>query len=96
MAKNKLAVILKVTGEVVNTMPKNGKDFKFEELQKIVGGYIEIVNLDDNHIMVVNEEGKLMDLPYNQKATYLYQNRFIGCSDYIVGNVLVCETSMIK
>ena len=34
--------------------PANGSDFTLEEMQAIVGGYIELVELDGNTTMVVN------------------------------------------
>ena len=36
-----------------------------EELQGIVGGYIEAVTLTSDCVIVCNEEGRLMGLPYN-------------------------------
>lgn len=36
--------------------PANGSDFTLEEMQAIVGGYIELVELDGSTTMVVNEE----------------------------------------
>lgn len=88
--------IIKATGEVIPVTPKNGTDFQLPELKEIVNGWIEIVYLQDNeqHMMVVNEEGKLMNLPFNKKATYLYINH-TGCKDAIVGDVLVCEKGSI-
>lgn len=38
--------------------PSNGTDFSLEELQGFVGGYIEIIRLGDNRLVIVNEEGK--------------------------------------
>jgi len=35
--------------------------------QALVGGYIEVVQLTQRHAMIVNEEGKLLDLPGNFK-----------------------------
>ena len=41
-----------------------------EELQSIVGGYIEPIyqemTLNDNVILIANEEGKLLNLPFNR------------------------------
>lgn len=52
--------------------PKNGTDFSLEELRAIVGGYIEVIYLPDSiHIMVINEEGRVKNLPRNEKATQL-------------------------
>ena len=83
------SVIIKTDGERVVTEPKNGKDFQLEELQKIVGGYIEIVRLSNSRIMVVNEEGLIYDLPYNAEAS-------LEAMDVIVGDVLVCDSGKVK
>lgn len=89
------AKIYKADGTIIdNIVPENGTDFQLGELQKIVGGYIEIVGLLDNEIMVINEEGKLADLPINENATEIY-NEFDGFYDYIVGDVLVCDSNMV-
>ncbi len=85
-----MATIFKADGQKIETQPKNGRDFKLEELKKIVGGYIEIVTLSGNRIMVVNEEGKVNGLPINIKATEL-------CGyDIIVGDVLVCDSDEVR
>ena len=88
------AKIYKADGSIIDVKPNNGTDFSLEELQEIVGGYIEIVGLMDNEIMVINEEGKLIDLPFNENATQLYQE-VDGFYDYIAGDVLVCDSSMV-
>lgn len=84
------AKIYKTTGEVIEVEPENGKDFKLEELQEIVHGYIELVNLSSTQYMVVNEEGLLIGLPLNLSATILYEKGII------VGDVLICNKSQIK
>lgn len=89
-----MAYIYKSNGEVIETSPKNGKDFSLKELKEIVGGYIEIINLGDDY-MVVNEEGKLLDLPINLSATRLYR-LFTRVGDYIVGDVLICDKFQIR
>lgn len=88
------AKIYKADGSIIDVKPNNGTDFSLEELQEIVGGYIEIVGLMDNEIMVINEEGKLIDLPLNETATHMYQE-VDGFYDYIVGDVLVCDSNMV-
>lgn len=42
-----------------------------KEMQELVGGYIQIVPLSDTEpvLAVMNEEGKLLDLPYNRALT---------------------------
>lgn len=84
-----MAKIYKTDGSEENIQPKNGKDFKLEELQPVVEGYIEIVRLRDGRLMIVNEEGMLMKLPYNRIASQI-------AGQPIVGNVLVCDEGQIK
>lgn len=85
--------VLYVDGREEFIEPKNGTDFSLEELKTIVGGYIEIVPLGDERIMVVNEEGRLLNLPHNYTASRITSAQGIV---NIVGNVLVCHTSMVK
>jgi hypothetical protein len=89
-----MAKIIKANGEVIeNVQPKKGKHFELKELQEIVGGYIENVWLvGGNDIMVINEEGKLNDLPYNELATKTANLR----NDYIVGDVIIINRNQIK
>ena len=89
-----MAMIIKTDGQVISVQPKNGKDFTLKELKAIVGGYIEIIRMNDKY-MVVNEEGKLERLPYNSTATGFYWAN-VGRNDYIVGDVLVCGMDEIN
>ena len=84
------AKIIYANGTTKDVAPKNGK----EELREIVGGYIEIVQPKDaKKIMVINEEGKLLGLELNLEATKYYgQFPF----DVIVGDVLYCDSDMVK
>lgn len=87
-----MATIYRADGTKEDVQPKNGKDFKLEELQEIVGGLIDALGVNDDEIMVFNDEGKLMGLPYNQEATCIFRQRY-KCKDYIVGDVLVCKNT---
>lgn len=89
------AVLYKADGNTCYVEPKNGTDFTLEELQGFVGGYIEVVSIDSTTIMVVNEEGKMLGLDFNITATAIY-NDLCGSSDCIVGDVLLCDTSMVR
>lgn len=79
---------------MVRVFPRNGSHFDLEELQQIVGGYIEALSLD-NGWMILNEDGKYQGLPYNKKATDVAAYR-LGSGDYIAGNVLICDTNQFK
>ena len=59
---------------------KRGQGPDHEDLQEIVGGYIECVGVFDNILCVCNEEGKMRKLPPN----------FILNGDIIVGDVFFC------
>ena len=85
-----MATHLKANGEKAEVTPKNGTDFTLDELQSFVGGYIEIIWLTPDEIMVVNEEGRLLDLPENDIASNLYE------VDVIVGDVLVCDSAQVQ
>ncbi len=82
-----MAIIIRVNGEIEKAVkvPKE-KSLKF--LQNVVGGYIEMVATKDGDIMVLNEEGKLIGLEVNKKATDLYIH---GRIDPIVGDVLIAK-----
>ena len=56
-------------------------------LQDIVDGYIEYAPIKDNICMIINEEGKLRNMEYNELATRLFP-----FNDFIVGNALVVDT----
>lgn len=95
-----MAHIYYANGEIKEVTPKNGTDFQLEELQEIVGGYIWVIGLQEDteqRIIVMNDEGKLKGLQMNEKATDLaHEFNAIFKNDYIVGDVLVCNDSMVK
>ncbi|MBI4201193.1 MAG: DUF3846 domain-containing protein [Chloroflexi bacterium] len=90
-----MAEVIKTDGIRQEITPREGKRFKLEELQAIVGGFIEIVALPGRRIMVLNEEGKLKQLPSNAAATALARGTIAG-SDFIVGDVLVCLSKEVS
>lgn len=74
----------------------DGGYFSLAELQKIVDGYIEVVATNNpDYILIVNEEGKLENLPYNSKATN-YCSKILGEFDYICGNAVLCKTTQLR
>lgn len=87
--------IYKTDGTITATEPKNGTDYSLEELQSIVGGFIEVLYLNDDEIMVLNEEGKILGLDLNDNATELISEAGMW-DDFIVGDVLVCKNEEVK
>ena len=93
------AKLLKASGEVVEIKPKNGTDFKLDELYKhLQCSLVEVINLNQDDIMVVDDEGKLKaNTVINVNATVLAQeNRAIVFWDYVVGDVIVCNRKMVR
>ena len=90
MGKNSGYVMeLPVNGEAVVRI--NAPPPTLQECNTFVGGYIEIqpvVFNGETGQMILNEEGKLLDLPVNIPATIIYRtNR--ETDDYIAGPALV-------
>lgn len=83
-----MMVIIKTDGSMEPLVPK-GKRVSLQEMQNVVGGLIEMVNLSDK-VMILNEEGKIFGLPLNHKATVLFQ-RDHGHGDVIVGDVILAD-----
>ena len=92
-----MANFIKTDSTYVEVQPKNGKKFSLKELQEYVGGYIELITLPNtNEYMVINEEGKIMNLPENGFASAIAQDQTaIYEDDYIAGDVLIIKQNEI-
>lgn len=89
-----MALLYHTDGRIEYVTPKNGRRFSTKELQEAVGGYIEMTPISgSNDLFVVNEEGKLLDLEYNRKAT---EAMLYNKTDYIVGDALRCKRSELN
>jgi hypothetical protein len=87
----KMALLIEPTGRTKEIRPGNGSHWTLEELQGLVGGYIEVVRTIDGGFMVINEHGKVLDPPLelNIPATRCYVH---GRKDVILGPALVVDT----
>ena len=86
-----MAKWIKADGNVVDVSPKNaGKCFTLEELKCFVGGWIECIHVSPKQVMVINEEGKLLNLPYNAVATEAFRMAFHPTDVFIVCDSLLC------
>ena len=73
------------------------KEPTLKEMQKFVGGYIEVVDAPNGDQIVLNEEGRIFGLPINYKAS----EHWLGKGQYdevegfggnnIVGNALILK-----
>ena len=65
----------------------------FEQYQKLVGGYVEVLFMPlDKTNLVFNEDGKMLGLTMNHVATEMLHKNFPHTAeygDYIVGDVFV-------
>ena len=82
-------ILVKTSGEI------RGMDFDeplYKTIGVAVGGHIEHVKprrLEQPYCMIVNEEGLLDRLPYNEVASYLYETDIHG--QPIVGDVVIMK-----
>ena len=83
-----MAQLIRSNGELIEVTPKNGTDFKWEELKDMIGGYIEIVRLRNGNMLVVDEEGKVKKRPVNIVASQL-------AGQAIVGDVVFCAIDQV-
>lgn len=75
----------------------DGDTCKLKTLQELVGGFIEVTESSleptwaredvDSIQLIVNEEGLLQELPFNERATDLHQYRYMGTG--IVGTAVL-------
>lgn len=68
----------------------------FDELRRIVGGYVELSSgrVDGRVVqLVVNEDGFSLGLPYNAKATEIFRRnrKPEGQGDFLVGTVVMLD-----
>lgn len=54
------------------------KEPSLHEAQEMVGGLVELVQLSDGDQMLVNEEGLLLGLPHNKRASEVANRPIVG------------------
>ena len=95
----------------METQTENAKlkiidDVKLEptlkEAQAYVGGYVEGISMPNGDYLIVNEEGKLKGLPFNEEASKLWKDTFdndnfiTGRDDFVVGNAILIKKTALK
>jgi hypothetical protein len=81
----KLAIRITTTGEVTDLDLSTDS---LQTLQTAVGGWVQVIDLDDSLSMWLNEEGKLVGLPHNPYAQFAWDKTFGAHTDYMVGDVV--------
>ena len=81
-----MAKLYKTNGEIVDDINIETID----RMQNWVGGYIELVPVQGKpeYVAIVNEEGLLLNLDYNENAS-----SYAGID--LVGNVIICKRNEI-
>ena len=70
--------------------------------QDFVGGMVECITFPSGDLLIVNEEGKLMQLPLNPEATMLWRitfdndNYVTGRKDFVVGPAIYIKKHALK
>ncbi len=87
MDGNRYIIILRAAGGVEMRKLEAPDEPTLEQLQTIVGGYIEAIAATHG-VLIGNEEAKICDLPYNVNATALMKNNKFDC---VCGDAVLCK-----
>ena len=96
-----------MTKEIKNTAKlqiiENSKhEPNLEAAQKFVGGYVQGITFPNGDYLIINEEGKIMQLPLNVEATKLWRATFtkdkylFGYDDFVVGPAILIKKDALK
>jgi len=73
-----------------------------ESAQEFVGGMVQGIEFPNGDYMIMNEEGKLMQLPLNPEATTLWRTTFtkdkylFGYDDWVSGPAILIKKKALK
>lgn len=93
--KKQKGIVIPVDGQIRLVEPLKGNQFDFKELQKLVGGTIDIMVMPSGLSIVVNDNGKLDNLEKNYKATDIWNKEYpieiypVNNDQLIVGDVVI-------
>ena len=79
---------------------KDEPDYK--AVSKFVGGMVEAITFPNGDLLLLNEEGKLMGLPVNEKASKLWKQTFdndnyiTGRNDFVVGPAILIKKDALN
>ena len=75
---------------------------KYKEVSKFVGGMVECITFPNGDLLLINEEGKLINLPLNPEATALWRatfdndNYITGRKDFVVGPAMLIKKQALN
>lgn len=82
-----MAKLYNIDCSITKVQPEDGKKFSLKEAQSFVGGYVELVHLNGDNILLCDEEGLIKHKARNMMATI--DAKLLGWKgDSLVGSVL--------
>lgn len=85
-------ILITTENKIKKVNVKTFKDAKHFVSKDHYESPIEILTMSDGRLMLLDEEGKLKGLDYNEGATEMAkEDNLIYPSDYIVGNVILID-----
>ena len=75
---------------------------QYKEVSKFVGGMVECITFPNGDLLLINEEGKVMGLPFNPEASALWKAMFdndnfvTGRQDFVVGPAILIKKDALK
>ena len=96
----KRGIFIQVNGNITLVEAKNKRSFKYEELQTFVGNMVEITPMPGGRNLICHEEGKLIGLAKNEKATEIWKREYPitkyphNNDELVVGDVLITGRSL--
>ena len=86
------AVVVKTDGTAQLVPCDASKTLSLDKLHDLVGGNIEVVRASRIAplVMIINEEGRLLNLPLNKNAT-AWQSAIHGCQQIVGDVVVMCQ-----
>ncbi len=80
----------------------NKDEPNLKSAQDFVGGMVECITFPNGDVLIVNEEGKLMNLPLNPEGTALWRMTFtkdkyaFGYDDWVSGPAILIKQKALK
>ena len=90
------------TAEEFKIIEDNKDEPTLKSAQEFVGGMVECITFPNGDVLMVNEEGKLMNLPLNPEGTALWRMTFtkdkyaFGHDDFVVGPAMVIKKNALN
>ena len=75
---------------------------QYKAVSDFVGGMVEVITFPNGDVLIVNEEGKLMNLPLNVEGTALWRMTFtkdkyaFGYDDWVSGPAILIKQKALK